>query len=327
MVSDGMGPASLSMTRSFRQYQGRSDRLYGLPSTRILSDNTGGLPIDDVLVLDQHLIGSSRTRSSSSLVTDSAAGATAFSCGKKSYNGAISMLPDHTPCGTVLEAAKRAGYMTGLVVTTDITDATPACFASHVNIRMEEDLIAQQEVGDHPLGRILDLMLGGGRCHFLPNTTAGSCRADDRDITKLAQDDYGWNYINNRLDFDGLKLGSAVKLPLLGLFAEHDIPYEIDRRNMNDLYPSLEEMARTAISALAAATEDSDKGFFLMIEGSRIDHAGHGNDPAAQVNEVLAYDRTFASVIEFLDRSEVDGVLVATSDHETGGLAVARRKC
>jgi len=134
MVSDGMGPASLSMTRSFRQLQ-------------------GGLPIDDILVLDQHFIGTSRTRSTSSLVTDSAAGATAFSCGLKSYNGAISMLPDHTPCGTVLEAAKKAGYLTGLVVTTDITDATPACFASHVKIRMEEDLIAQQEVGEHPLGR------------------------------------------------------------------------------------------------------------------------------------------------------------------------------
>ncbi len=71
----------------------------------------------------------------------------------KSYNGAISILPDYTPCGTVLEAAKRAGYMTGLVVTTDITDATPACFASHVKLRQMEDLIAQQEVGEHPLGR------------------------------------------------------------------------------------------------------------------------------------------------------------------------------
>lgn len=168
-------------------------------------------------------------------------------------------------------------------------------------------------------------MLGGGRCHFLPNTTSGSCREDDRDITKLAQDSFGWNYIDNREDFDELKLGSAVKLPLMGLFAEHDIPYEIDRRNMNDKYPSLEEMARTAMNALAAATQDSEKGFFLMIEASRIDHAGHGNDPAAQVNEVLGYDRAFASVIEFLDNSDVEGVMVAASDHETGGLAVARR--
>lgn len=307
MVSDGMGPASLSMTRSFRQKE-------------------GGLDIDDILQLDQHLIGQSRTRSTSSLVTDSAAGATAFSCGLKSYNGAISVLPDHTACGTVLEAAKKAGYMTGLVVTTDLTDATPACFASHVNLRSEGDSIAAQEVGEHPLGRVVDLMLGGGRCHFLPNTTDGSCRQDTRDITKLAQEKYGWNYINDRAGFDKLKLGKDVKLPLLGLFAGSDIPYEIDRRNQNDVYPSLDEMARTALTALEAATKDSDKGFFLLIEGSRIDHAGHGNDPAAQVHEVLAYDKAFGSVLKFIDESKNQGVVVGTSDHETGGLSIARRK-
>jgi alkaline phosphatase len=258
--------------------------------------------------------------------TDSAAGATAFSCGMKSYNGAISMLPDYTPCGTVLEAAKKAGYMTGLVVTTDITDATPACFASHVKLRLENDLIAQQEVGEHPLGRVVDLMLGGGRCHFLSNTTDGSCRADGRDITRVARDDYGWTYIDNRKDFDGLELGKAVKLPLLGLFATSDFPFEIDRRIMDDIYPSLDEMTGTALNALEAATKDSEKGFFLMIEGSRIDHAGHGNDPVAQVHEVLAYNRAMASVVEFLDRSDVESVFVATSDHETGGLSVARRR-
>lgn len=183
------------------------------------------------------------------------------------------MLPDHSPCGTVLEAAKKAGYMTGLVVTTDLTDATPACFASHVNMRTEGDSIARQEVGDHPLGRVVDLMLGGGRCHFLPNTSEGSCRADDLDVTKLAQEKYGWNYIDDKEGFDGLKLGSAVKLPLLGLFAPTDFPFKIDRREMEGLYPSLPDMARTALKALEAATQDSEKGFFLMIEGSRIDHA------------------------------------------------------
>lgn len=237
------------------------------------------------------------------------------------------MLPDFSPCGTVLEAAKRAGYMTGLVVTTDITDATPACFASHVRHRMFGDRIAEQEVGEHPLGRVVDIMLGGGRCHFLPNTTEGSCRGDGRDITELAQKEYDWTYINNRTSFDDLKLGSAVKLPLLGLFANTDFPFELDRQNMNDIYPSLDEMARTALKALEAATKDSSKGFFLMIEGSRIDHAGHGNDPAAQVREVLAYDKAFGSVIDFLEKSDTQGVLVATSDHETGGLSVARRKC
>ncbi|KAI4122120.1 MAG: hypothetical protein LQ338_005989 [Usnochroma carphineum] len=305
MVSDGMGPTSLSLTRTFRQTE-------------------TGLPIDDVLVLDEHLIGQSRTRSTSSLVTDSAAGATAFSCGQKSYNGAISVLPNRDPCGTVLEAAKKAGYMTGLVVTTRITDATPACFAAHVNHREEEDKIAEQEVGDHPLGRVLDLMLGGGRCHFLPNSTAGSCRKDDRNIVDLAKKN-GFSYVSDRKGFDGLNFGTNIKLPLLGLLADTDIPYEVDRRNMNDVYPSLDEMARTALAALKSATEDSDKGFFLMIEGSRIDHAGHGNDPVAQVHEVLAYDTAFASVLDFLEQDDVEGVLVGTSDHETGGLATARQ--
>jgi alkaline phosphatase len=306
MVSDGMGPTSLSLTRSFRQFE-------------------SGLPIDDVLVLDQHLIGSSRTRSSSSLITDSAAGATAFSCGMKSYNGAISILPDHSPCGTVLEAAKKAGYMTGLVVTTRITDATPACFAAHVNMRGEEDRIAEQEVGNHPLGRVVDLIFGGGRCHFLPNTTEGSCRSDETDVVEMAKSN-GFGYASTREDFNGLKLAGGVRLPFLGLFADKDIPYEVDRRQIEDQYPSLDEMADVALKALTEATKDSDKGFFLMIEGSRIDHAGHANDPVAQVHEVLAYDKAFSTVLEFLDDGDVPGVVVSTSDHETGGLATARRK-
>ncbi|KAL4962299.1 alkaline phosphatase [Aspergillus stella-maris] len=305
MVSDGMGPTSLSMTRSFRQL-------------------TEGLPVDDTLVLDKHILGTSRTRSSSSLVTDSAAGATAFSCGFKSYNGAISVLPDHSPCGTVLEAASLAGYKTGLVVTTRITDATPACFASHVNYRQYEDQIAEQEIGEHPLGRVVDLIMGGGRCHFLSNTTEGSCRADDRDLVSIAKDK-GFSYLHDRKGFDALNGGTEAKLPLLGLFADGDIPYELDRRTQNDVYPSLEEMTRSALKILSHATEDSDQGFFIMIEGSRIDHAGHGNDPAAQVNEVIAYDKAFAAVLEFLEEDSTPGVLVATSDHETGGLAAARQ--
>jgi alkaline phosphatase len=302
-----MGPASLSMTRSFRQ-------------------RVEGLPIDDVLTLDRHYWGTSRTRSSNSLVTDSAAGATAFSCGRKSYNGAISVLPDFSPCGTVLEAAKKAGYKTGLVVTTDVTDATPACFASHVYFRVQMDEIALQEVGEGPLGRVVDLVFGGGRCHFLPNSTVGSCRMDDVDVTKVAQDKHGWSYFDDRAGFDSLRGGDNISLPALGLFAHSDVPFEIDRRNMAHIYPSLSEMATTALKALAKATKDSDQGFFLMIEGSRIDHAGHFNDPAAQVREVLEYDKTFKAVIDFLDTSDVGGVLVATSDHETGGLSTAYRE-
>lgn len=192
-------------------------------------------------------------------------------------------------------------------------------------MRQEEDRIAEQMVGDYPLGRVVDLMFGGGRCHFLPNSTIeSSCRADGRDIVGLAKKN-GFNYIDDRASFDKLEGGAAVELPMLGLFADTDIPYEIDRRNENHVYPSLHEMAETAMKALSEATKDSDKGFFLMIEGSRIDHAGHHNDPAAQVHEVLSYDKAFSSVLDFIKHEETPTVMVSTSDHETGGLATARR--
>ena len=298
MVTDGMGPTSLSLARSYRQFR----------------DN---LPINDVLTLDKHLIGSSRTRSSSSLVTDSAAGATAFSCGLKSYNGAIGVGPDKEPCGTILEAMKLQGYLTGLVVTTRITDATPAAFSSHVDYRFQEDLIAEQQLGASPIGRVVDLILGGGRCHFY------GCRNDDRNLLQEAQDNGTWNYVGDRKQFDQLQNGDNVTLPLLGLLADTDIPYEIDRNP--EKYPSLAEEVKVALNSLSKATEDSDQGFFLLIEGSRIDHAGHHNDPAAQVREVLAYDKAFEEVLSFVDSTDTDTVVLSTSDHETGGLAASRQ--
>lgn len=302
MVTDGMGPASLSLARSFRQHR----------------DN---LTIDDILTLDKYLIGSSRTRSSNSLVTDSAAGATAFACALKSYNGAIGVDSSKAPCGTILEAMKLEGYLTGLVVTTRITDATPAAFSSHVDMRWQEDQIAEQQLGGYPLGPLVDLILGGGRCHYLPGT-AGGCRADSRNLVQEAVEK-NWTYVGSREEFDRLDRGNNVLLPLLGLLANTDIPYDIDRNPKE--YPSLSEQVEVALKSLSKATEDSDRGFFLLIEGSRIDHAGHHNDPAAQVRETLAYDAAFKKVVEFTDSTDVDTVVISTSDHETGGLVTARQ--
>lgn len=307
LVTDGMGPTSLSLTRSFRQYRDK-------------------LAIDDILTLDKHLIGQSRTRSSNSLVTDSAAGATAFSCALKSYNNAVGVTPQRQPCGTLLEAMKYEGYHTGLVVTTRITDATPAAFSSHVTYRFYEDLIAQHQLGEYPLGRVVDLMIGGGRTHFYPPGETpygnGGLRTDGRNLIEEAQEN-GWSYVGNRSSFDNLELGNNVQLPLLALLADNDIPFDLDRDDA--IYPSLEEEAITAMKALSKATEDSDKGFFLLIEGSRIDHAGHNNDPAAQVREVLAFDKAFKAVLDFADSTDVETVIISTSDHETGGLAAARQ--
>lgn len=307
LVTDGMGPTSLSLTRSFRQYRDTLD-------------------YDDILTLDKHLIGSSRTRSSDSLVTDSAAGATAFSCSKKTFNNGVAVDSDNKPCGTLLEAMKLQGYHTGLVVTTKITDATPAAFSSHVTYRFYEDLVAQHQLGDYPLGRMVDLMIGGGRAHFYPPTdtkygTAG-VRKDGRNLIDEAIND-GWSYVGNRTEFDALKMGKNVELPLLALIADVDIPFDLDRDD--SVHPSLEEEAITALNALTEATKDSDKGFFLLIEGSRIDHAGHFNDPAAQVREVLAFDKAFKSVLEYVDGLSTETIVISTSDHETGGLSAARQ--
>lgn len=303
MVTDGMGPASLSLTRTFRQFRDK-------------------LPIEDILHLDSTFIGTSRTRSNSSVITDSAAGATAFSCALKSYNGAIGVDPEQNPCGTILEALKLQGYLTGLVVTTRITDATPAAFSSHVNFRMQEDLIAEHQLGGYPLGRMVDLIIGGGRCHFLPLGEPGGCRSDERNLVEEAKSN-GWLYAGNRAEFDALDDGKNVSLPLLSLLAPTDIPFDIDREAKE--YPSLQEQTRVALRALSDATKNSENGFFLLIEGSRIDHAGHQNDPAAQVREVLAYDAAYKEVLDFIDKSDTETVVISTSDHETGGLVTARQ--
>ncbi|KAJ2486039.1 vacuolar alkaline phosphatase, partial [Coemansia sp. RSA 2320] len=128
MISDGFGLASESMARAFVQQQ------------------SGSFPPEWASILDSLLVGTTRTRSSSTLVTDSAAGATAFSCAQKSFNGAIGVSRDRKPCATVLEAAKHSGYLTGLVSTARITHATPAAFAAHVVDRDMEELIAQQVI-------------------------------------------------------------------------------------------------------------------------------------------------------------------------------------
>ncbi|KAI9321349.1 alkaline-phosphatase-like protein [Dichotomocladium elegans] len=262
MISDGLGPASVSYSRSLYQYIHK-------------------LPYDHPMPLDTIHIGQSRTRSSSTLVTDSAAGATAFSCGLKTYNGAIGVDPGRNPCATVLESAKHhRNKLTGLVATSRITHATPAAFSAHTVHRDKENDIAVQQIGDYPLGRSVDLMFGGGSCHFLPKHDRRSCRKDSRDLFSEASNAFGWKT------------------------------------------PSLSEMADKALKLLSA--EAGESGFFLMIEGSRIDMAAHSNDPVAHLYDILEYQNTVDLVKKFVDEHP-DTLLISTSDHETGGLSLARQ--
>lgn len=302
LISDGFGPASQTFTRNYKTYVDK-------------------LPYSAQLPLDTILVGSSRTRSADSLITDSAAGATAFSCGLKSYNGAIGVDPFKQPCGTVLEAAKLSGYLTGLIATSRITHATPASFASHVIHRDMEDDIAIQEVGNYTLGRVIDLMFGGGSCHFLPSSDPQSCRGDSTDVLKLAREQYGWNIGRTRSDFDDLDITKA-QIPLMQLFTSDHMSYDIDRNPKSE--PSLAEMAVKGLGILSQQTKDKPRGFFMMIEGSRIDMAAHSNDAAAHVHEILAYNEMVAEVKKFVDENP-GTVLISVSDHETGGFSVAKQ--
>ncbi|CAM0139378.1 unnamed protein product [Umbelopsis sp. WA50703] len=303
MISDGFGPASETYSRTYYQH-------------------INNLTYDHMLPLDTIHVGQSRTRSASSLVTDSAAGATAFSCAMKTYNGAIAVDVDQTACGTVLESAKlHKNMLTGLVATSRITHATPASFSAHVVDRDMEDQIAAQQIGDYPLGRSVDLMFGGGYCHFLPNTTTSSCRGDQRNVWDEATQKYGWKAaLQTRSDFD--KLDSHSQLPLFGLFTPDHMSYEIDRQE--DKEPSLREMSEKALNILRQATEGSDQGFFLMIEGSRIDMAAHSNDASAHLHEIFAYHDAVDMVKRFVDENP-GTILISTSDHETGGFSLARQ--
>lgn len=150
---------------------------------------------------------------------------------RQTYNGAIAIDENGNPCGTVLEAAKLAGYKTGLVVTSRITHATPASFASHIYDRDAEDQIALQLVGYQPLNQtggrpITDIMLGGGLSFFLPNSTAGSLRKDGLNLLDIAKK-AGVNAFSTRSEFDKLSGLPGGGLPYLGVFTPGHMAYEV----------------------------------------------------------------------------------------------------
>jgi alkaline phosphatase len=278
MITDGFGPASVTLARTLN-----------------------GAPLE----LDYMIRGTIRTKSFSSLVTDSAAGATAYSCGLKTNNTFVAVDPRGSACGTILEAAQKKGMRTGLVATSRITDATPAAFSSHSISRYLQEFIATQQVS-----KGIDILFGGGRDYFLPKSQGG-LRTDGKDLLKEAAQS-GVTVATTLSEFTAIS-----KMPTLGLFGMSHLDYTIDG---NLEQPTLAQMVAKAIDLLE---DSSPNGFFLMIEGSRIDHAGHDNDAAAHYREVLAYNDALKEVIDFAEDNE-DTLVVSVSDHETGGLALGR---
>ncbi len=238
------------------------------------------------------------TRASDSDLTDSAASATAYACGVRTFNGAIGVGPDSVAVPTILEMARDRGWATGLVATSSLTHATPASFGAHVPSRAMEFEIARQLVA----GRV-DVLLGGGRRWF------------DRAVRPDRIDLLGRLRGTHRL------IGSAAELKavdvttvrrLAGFFADDPMPAAAQR------VPTLPDMTRAAIEILSRDPE----GFFLMVEGSQPDWRAHDNDPlAAVVAEVVDFDRAIGVGLEY-QRRHPGVVIVVVSDHETGGLAI-----
>ncbi len=289
-ITDGTGPTTYTMARDYSKLFGK-----------------------DTLFSDEFVVGLLKTHSANSLVTDSAAGATALASQTKTNNGYVGVDPNGVPLPTILEAAKLEGMTTGIVVTSTITHATPGGYYAHVLDRGWEDIIANQLVHGTEFGNTVDLIMGGGLEFFTPNTTQGSRRLDNQNLLTQAYKSGYKTVINNTNDF----FTTEFKLPVLAPLVMGHMPFELDRKNST---PSLLQMVQKALPLLYKSGQDSCKGFFMMIEASRIDHAGHNNDAASHVHDMLIYQKVLEYVYHFSINKNI--LVVSTSDHETGGFTL-----
>ena len=285
VIGDGMGPA---YTTAYRYY---SDN----PTTEVVEET----------VFDRHLTGLSSTYPApvSGVVTDSAASATALATGFKSYNGAIGVDVNKQSVQTVLEWSKLQGKKTGVVVTSQINHATPASYLAHNEHRRNYNAIADSYIDD---GIKADLYLGGGWKYFI--------RQDRNLVDEFKQ--AGFHYIDN---YQGLENLPNDK-PVLGLFADVGLPWALDDTNKHRL-STMTKAAVHHLSDIQKHDNAPDKGFFMLIEASQIDWAGHGND----ISDAMAEMDDMAKTLEYLEHfvaHHPDTLVIVTADHSTGGFTL-----
>ena len=285
IIGDGMGAAYTSAYRYFHDN----------PKTKKVEQT----------VFDRHLVGMSSTYPApiSGYVTDSAAAATALATGIKTYNSAIGVDVDKKPLESVLVWAKKQGKKTGIVVTSHINHATPASYLSNNESRHNYDQIADSYFDKKIAGQFkADLMFGGGWKHFI--------REDRNLVNEFKQ--AGFYYLDNYKALSKLPKNS----PVLGLFADVGLPNAIDDNNKHRL--SL--MTKAATKHL-----ENEQGYFMLIEASQIDWAGHSNDVGKAMWEL----DDLAKTLEYLEtyvESNPDTLVVITADHNTGGFTIGANK-
>jgi len=236
-----------------------------------------------------------KTASANSPITDSAAAATAIATGVKVNNSVISVqIPgDYKELETALEYHKARQRRTGLVTTTFITHATPAAFGSHTYSRKNFSEIASDYLNES-----------------LPNILFGGINKGG--ITKEAATTAGYTVVT---DLKSLQTLDTDKVEYVsGQFGKGHMPYEFD--GVGDL-PHLSQMTSKALDIL----DNDPDGFFLVVEGGKIDHSGHSNDIEKNIREIEEFDKAVQTVLEWASERK-DTLIIVTADHETGGLKV-----
>jgi len=266
------------------------------------------------LALDEMASGLVRTHSADAAIADSAPAGTAFATGHKSHTGYVGVLPDKAtmpgqqpikagdekkPVASILEASKLAGKATGIIATSEIMHATPADFSAHYPDRKNYDALSMQQVYNG-----LDVVLGGGAKYL-----SQEGRKDGANLLGSIKA-LGYDYVTTPA---ALKASNSNKL--WGAFAPAGMAYEMDRDPAKE--PSLAEMTAKAIEVLS---KDED-GFFLMVEGSKIDWAAHANDPIGVISDVLAFDEAVKVALDFA-KKDGQTAIVAVTDHGNGGLTI-----
>jgi len=244
-----------------------------------------------------------RTCSADSLVTDSAAAATAIACGQKTNNGSLGVDAKGEKVFSCATAAKESGRKVGVVTTVTINHATPGGFYAHRKSRGDG-----YGIGLDLLASGFDYFAGGG----LDDHDYKKHGEYKGDIYALAKD-AGYTFIQkDRAAFDALKPGCGK---VWYVATDDCMPFSIDKDDWKGV-PTLAELTAKGIELL-----ESEKGFFLMVEGGKIDYAGRANDAATNLRELLALDDAVRVALEF-QKKHPDTLIVTTGDHETGGMTM-----
>ena len=246
-----------------------------------------------------------RTCSVDSLVTDSAAAATAIACGTKTKNHYSGVDPEGKPLFSFAAAAKKAGVKVGIITTVTITHATPAGFYAHRKNRGDAYGISL-DLADSGF----DFFAGGGLDVNDKNTLKHKQYEEFGDAYEYVRSK-GYKFVETKDQFLALKPGDGK---VFTKFTNGALDSTIDA---DGTQPTLAEMVAKATEML-----DGESGFFIMAEGGRIDWAGHGNDAATNLRDVLALDEAVKVAVKFQEKHPDDTLIVVTGDHETGGMSM-----